>query len=565
MKKCARYVLSAVLIAAMVFSSSGLAFASENGIQKDILSKNDAVQKAKTSERQGTRGPEQNRDFKKSKERAGSFTAGSSESGKLSRNGAAVYVAEAGNKKYTSLQAAVNSVKSGEVVTVLTDITGESIVIDPGERGSMTINFDGHKIRTGNAEDVITVRSGRISIVNAEIVNTKTGTDTGEICTAVYAKGTAAVFLGDCKVSVYADDAVGFYAGNDSDMTTCECDFIDGYFRDGSGVSPDNISGYYVEKNAELTISLCGIEVYNGNGVDSSGKTTINDAYIAVQGDDGCGIIARESGKVYVNDGYYYADTALFIKNRNSSAVISKGEFSSGYTENSAIYGFDGTKNFGSNVTIAKGSMASPSNWRTHGACDIDVYYKYPAPGTVKAKLSKYNGISLSWSRVSGAEAYRVYYKKSSEGSWSLLSRTRRTTISKTGLSPGTKYDFKIHPCDVLDRTVEPKYCNSSSYKTASVYTLKKLSTPKVSKKSTSSVTVSWTGIKGVAGYQISKSTSRSGTSIVSTYKTTSGKSKVIKASKGKTYYYKVRAYALDSKGNKVYAPWSAVKSYKLK
>ena len=78
-------------------------------------------------------------------------------------------------------------------------------------------------------------------------------------------------------------------------------------------------------------------------------------------------------------------------------------------------------------------------------------------------------------------------------------------------------------------------------------------------------VEVSWTGIKGAAGYQISKSTSRSGTSIVSTSKITSGKSKVIKASKGKTYYYKVRAYALDSKGNKVYAPWSAVKSYKLK
>ena len=77
-------------------------------------------------------------------------------------------------------------------------------------------------------------------------------------------------------------------------------------------------------------------------------------------------------------------------------------------------------------------------------------------------------------------------------------------------------------------------------------------------------IEVSWTGIKGAAGYQISKSTSRSGTSIVSTSKNTSGKSKVIKASNGKTYYYKVRAYRTVN-GKKVPGPWSAVKSYKLK
>lgn len=51
----------------------------------------------------------------------------------------------------------------------------------------------------------------------------------------------------------------------------------------------------------------------------------------------------------------------------------------------------------------------------------------------------------------------------------------------------------------------------------------------------------------------------------MSTYKTTSGKSKVIKAKKGKTYYYKVRAYTYDSKGNKVYGPWSTTKAYKIK
>ena len=80
--------------------------------------------------------------------------------------------------------------------------------------------------------------------------------------------------------------------------------------------------------------------------------------------------------------------------------------------------------------------------------------------------------------------------------------------------------------------------------------------------KSSSKVKVSWTNISGETGYQISKSTKKSGTSIVETYKTTSGKSKTISATKGKTYYYKVRAYKVVD-GKKIYGPWSSVIKYK--
>ena len=63
---------------------------------------------------------------------------------------------------------------------------------------------------------------------------------------------------------------------------------------------------------------------------------------------------------------------------------------------------------------------------------------------------------------------------------------------------------------------------------------------------------------------QISKSTSPTGTSIVSTYSTTSGKSKTISATKGKTYYYKVRAYRTVN-GEKIPGPWSDVEEYTRK
>ena len=94
-----------------------------------------------------------------------------------------------------------------------------------------------------------------------------------------------------------------------------------------------------------------------------------------------------------------------------------------------------------------------------------------------------------------------------------------------------------------------------------SIYTLKKLSAPVITGTVPGIVMVEWENIEGESGYQISKSTSKSKTNIVSTYATTTEDSKEISAKKDKTYYYKVRAYKkVGSK--KVYGPWSDVITY---
>lgn len=192
-----------------------------------------------------------------------------------------------------------------------------------------------------------------------------------------------------------------------------------------------------------------------------------------------------------------------------------------------------------------------------------DVYFVITpkAPKTASAKLRTvtggYDDVKFSWSKSTGASGYYVYFKKSTAKEYTYLIRTTATSCIKKNLTDGVKYYFKVVP---YYKNGDIRY-KSASYKTASVYTLKKISTPKLSKSGTK-VKVKWTNINGETGYQISKSTKKAGTNIVSTYKTTKGKYKTVKATKGKRYYYKVRAYKVVD-GKKVYGPWSAVKSYK--
>lgn len=183
-------------------------------------------------------------------------------------------------------------------------------------------------------------------------------------------------------------------------------------------------------------------------------------------------------------------------------------------------------------------------------------------PNTVKAELCGYDDVKVSWSKSVGATGYTVYYKTAKEKKYTYLTRTtKRYTYAAKNLSAGKKYEFKVVP---YFQSGKKRYTALSST-TDSVYTLKKVSTPKVSKSGTK-VKVKWKNISGETGYQISRSMKKNGTNIVATVKSAKATSKTIKAKKGKTYYYKVRAYktvTLNGKTKKIYGPWSETRVYK--
>lgn len=195
-----------------------------------------------------------------------------------------------------------------------------------------------------------------------------------------------------------------------------------------------------------------------------------------------------------------------------------------------------------------------------------DVIITPEAVDGVKVRSSRekggYDDAYVSWNKVNGASGYQVYARRPSKTSkWTYLGRTTKTNFLEKDLYDGWKYEFKVIPYVKRD---DVRYRTTEDYSRVSMYTLKKVSTPSVKKYSSSKAKVTWKNISGESGYQISRSTSKTGTNIVSTYKTTKGTSKVVSASKNKGYYYKVRAYKVVL-GEKVYAPWSSVKYYKVR
>lgn len=124
-------------------------------------------------------------------------------------------------------------------------------------------------------------------------------------------------------------------------------------------------------------------------------------------------------------------------------------------------------------------------------------------------------------------------------------------------LTDGRSYKVKVVPyVEVNDVKLNGKEKISPS-----VITLKKVKIKQL-KLVDSKIKIRWYNISGETGYQISKSTKRTGTNIVYTYKTIKGTYRTITAKKGIKYYYKVRAYKVVD-GKKVYGLWSYTKAYR--
>lgn len=177
---------------------------------------------------------------------------------------------------------------------------------------------------------------------------------------------------------------------------------------------------------------------------------------------------------------------------------------------------------------------------------------------------SAYNSTKLSWSAMSGAEGYQVFRATSSKGTYKALKTVKTRSFTDSGLTTGKTYYYKVRGYKTIDgRRVYGEYSSVKSGKPS----LGKVTSVKAAKGGTQKVKVSWKKVSGASGYVVYQSTKKS--SGFKAVKTVKGNSTVkyttVKLKKGKTYYFKVKAYRTVSK-KKVYSPsYSSVVKYKVK
>lgn len=160
------------------------------------------------------------------------------------------------------------------------------------------------------------------------------------------------------------------------------------------------------------------------------------------------------------------------------------------------------------------------------------------------------SGITVKWSRVTGAAGYYVY-RKTATGSWSRIAELKSASTlgyTDTKALAGVTYIYTVRP-----------YSGNVKGDWNSTGILKRLADPTVASvtNATAGITVKWNKTAGASGYIVyRKGTSGSWTRIadIKNGSTTSYTDKT--ASGGSTYSYTVRAYS-----GSVMSSWSSVRN----
>ena len=180
----------------------------------------------------------------------------------------------------------------------------------------------------------------------------------------------------------------------------------------------------------------------------------------------------------------------------------------------------------------------------------------------VKAASAGYNSVNVSWKKVSGVAGYKVYRAGSKNGSYKCVKTVKgdENTNYKDGkLTTGKTYYYQVRPYLGKKEGAASKVVSAKPVPAKAAISSVKNSASKTAK-------ITWEKVSGASGYEIYRATSKNGQykKVTTIKKGGTVSYKNTKLKKGKTYYYKVRAYRTVN-GKKVYGAYSSVKSVKIK
>lgn len=186
-----------------------------------------------------------------------------------------------------------------------------------------------------------------------------------------------------------------------------------------------------------------------------------------------------------------------------------------------------------------------------------------PAPA-VKASAPAYNKVKVTWSGVTGAKGYEVFRASKKNGTYTKIQTLTASARSytDTGRATGTTYYYKVRAYKTSGNT---RYAGSYSSVVSAKPALAKVTGLKAVKGGSRKIKVTWKKVTGASGYTVYQSKKKSsGYKAVKTVKSVKTLSWTTgKLNKGKTCYFKVRAYRTVN-GKKVYGAYSQVVSRKV-
>lgn len=337
------------------------------------------------------------------------------------------------------------------------------------------------------------------------------------------------------------------------------------------------------EKAAQLFIYGDGELLYE-SGALAGGLTAmpyldiggVKKLKIAVTGDEGAQILLSKA-KFYLTENkeslaLIVGETARLAS--NASLNLSELGQTKWSSENEAVAAVDGAGNVtavGAGETVISAvteGMEAPKTYKIYvrekTVKDPDIPDKedeqplvLKKPENIKISADTASSLTVSWQAVSGADGYEVYRaKKGSNAFVKAADVSGRTSYTDTRLASGTDYVYKVRAYSRKGNSTGAFSEEAWSTTKPSKTTIKKV------KKSGTKALIQWKKNKQAKGYEIwmkqkgafkkMKNAAAGKTSI---------KSK--KLQKGKKYSFKIRAYRLDGRNQKIYGAFS--KTVKIK
>lgn len=207
---------------------------------------------------------------------------------------------------------------------------------------------------------------------------------------------------------------------------------------------------------------------------------------------------------------------------------------------------------YGKTVIIAKTDSGS------HAECNINVL---PPKLKIKKIINDTStSLELQWGSVDQITGYEIFRSKVENGNYTKIKTITNNNITKyrsAGLETGTKYFYKIRAYITVGGK---KIYGTFSDIVSDTPIPNRVSVPRIKAAECDSITLQWTEVTGITGYEIYRSEKEPGNykqiSTIIGYKNVTYKDTGLIA--GKSYYYKIRALRVIN-GKKIYGVFSEV------